>query len=301
MKKSSPRKSIFLIDAKFLCYRSAYGLTFTSEKELEIRIFYGFLKTLLSLLKGIKHGKQALQPYTYVLCWDSRHSYRRIAFPGYKRRDDISATQLELIKAISKASKKLRYYLGECGLPSYLSPGYEADDIFGSYVVQNPDTNFVIVTNDEDIFQLLTKNVIIYKLGNKPKTITREDFITNYKIPPEKWALVKAIGGCRSDTIPGVPGIGEKRAIVYIQQCEGKDNFDELPTYCKKIRDNLKDIVFYYTLTKIPYMGKKMKNLPMRKPEIDWENFTRFCQIYSFKSIIVDLARVRPLLECEGE
>ena len=41
-------------------------------------------------------------------------------------------------------------------------------------------------------------------------------FVKKYKIQPAEWAMVKAMAGCDSDEVPGIPGIGLKSALDYL-------------------------------------------------------------------------------------
>lgn len=277
----------FLIDSKYLCYRSVYGLFNLSLQDVERNMFYGFVKTLFSILKGVKlENKKILKPFMLALCWDSRHSYRKMAYPNYKARRPVPENQLKVIEQIDQSIPKLRSWMERIGFINAIYPGYEADDIFAGYIGKYPEFNFVVTTNDEDIYQLLSSRVVVYMLRKKSFVMTRENFIAEYKIDPSKWACIKAIGGCKSDNIPGVPGIGEKKAIKYILS-EGKGEC------CEVIKEYKSDIAFFYTLTKLPYLHGNFPNLTIDKINFNYEEFTKFCQIYNFRSFVMQLGELR--------
>ena len=95
-------------------------------------------------------------------------------------------------------------------------PGYlEADDIMHWCSTQHLDDDFVIVSVDKDLLQLVSSNTKVYNPIKK-----QEYNIVNFEaligIPVEKFVLQKAIIGDVSDNIKGLEKIGIKRAQKYI-------------------------------------------------------------------------------------
>lgn len=255
--------------------------------DVERNMFYGFIKTLISLIKGVKlSSKKIILPFSLVLCWDSKHSYRKMAYPGYKLKKALPEKQLKVMEQMEKSIPKLREWLERIGFINAICPGYEADDLFAGYVNKYPEFDFLITTNDEDIYQLLSKKVLVYMLRKNPFVMTERGFIEKYNIEPRLWACVKAIGGCKSDNVPGVPGIGEKKAIKYMYSI-GENKC------CEVLKEHKRDVAFYYTLVKLPYLRKDFPNLIADKTKINYEVFTKFCQIYNFRSFVMQLGEIQ--------
>ena len=96
--------SIFLVDAKYLCYRSVYALFGMDISSVENAMMYGFMDTLRSLAKGLKvTQKKVIKPSNIILCWDSKHSLRRMAYPDYKKRSKLDDHQEKVIEKIQEA------------------------------------------------------------------------------------------------------------------------------------------------------------------------------------------------------
>jgi DNA polymerase-1 len=279
--------SIFLIDAKFLCYRSVYALFNEPISSVENSMMYGFMNTLLSLAKGLKvTQKKVIKPSNVILCWDSKHSYRQMKYPDYKKKVKLTDQQEEVMAKIREAYPKLMYWCRRMGFTSALMPGYEADDLFAGYVRQYNHKHYVIVTNDEDIYQLLDEHVAIWLLRKKPFLFTEEDFIEKYNVHPTSWAEVKAVGGCKSDNIPGLQGIGEKRALQWVR-AEASEKIR------KSISNRWTEIHNWLKYTRLPYNGVQFKNLSLDPTDIDWDEFTKWCQIYNFKRFIIEYTKFR--------
>jgi DNA polymerase-1 len=287
---TSFNNSIFLIDSKYLCYRSVYALKKTPIDQINSAMYFGFMKTVIGLAKGAKvhKTKEVLHPKEMILCWDSKHSYRKMSYPPYKDKDRSKLTPEEekTLEKINRGTQELVTWTQRMGFVNTYLPGYEADDMFAGYTEKYLNQKFVIVTTDEDIYQLLSANVAIYKPGKKPVLFTETDFTEKYGILPSSWALYKAIAGCKSDNIPGVPGMGPVKTLAYIK--------GEQPEKTRlAMRRNMKLINFYMTLTALPYLGRDFGFTLDARTEINWEEFTRFCQIYNFRSFIMDFVEIK--------
>ena len=275
------RNAVFLVDGKFIYYRSLYALLKTDLDSMESSLYYLFVKTLLSIAKGIQTKRENLIPKPIIICWDSKHSYRKMAFPAYKKKHRTISEDVR--KLIAKSLPNLMNWMHRIGLLNVYFPGYEADDVFAAYTTRIPECCYVVISNDEDIYQLLNKKVCMCKLKKDKKLIyTCSDFEGEHDdIRASDWAYVKAIAGCKSDCIPGVNGIGEKRAIRFI-----KGELDDRSS--KKILDNNRLVLFYYTLVKLPYLNKKLP-VEVVERKFNFEEFTKFCQIYNLRSFIYKL------------
>jgi len=89
----------------------------------------------------------------------------------------------------------------------------------------------VILSGDADLFQLLRYPDV--RIHNFRKEITAEDVEEKYGVQPDYFADWKALAGDSSDNIPGVHGIGEKKAATLLKQYGSIENIpsDEFRTY----------------------------------------------------------------------
>jgi len=171
-----------------------------------------------------------VRPTVCVFAKDSHNEQaeRRKIFPDYKIKrtkekkpeqivlDDIAYPQF------TEVEENILPMLGYTNI--FKTPGLEADDVIASVCKNNPSCEIIIVTTDEDMYQLLTNTVCILN-ARRSKYFTKQDFIEKYGIEPIDWKKVKSVGGCRTDEVPGIPGIGEKTIIKYLRQ--------ELPSHHK--------------------------------------------------------------------
>lgn len=203
-----------IIDSNGLAYRALYSMEGLSYGGRQTGVIYGFLKEILSLSEKFNTNQ-------FIFCWDSRQSYRKLIDPEYKAgRDNIPEDQKQMLAQAHTQFDELRNEI----LPAmgfrrvYLQSGYESDDLIAWLTYRRPD-HYIVATGDDDLLQLLvnqeTHSVQIYSLQKKSIT-TEKDFIAKYGIKPTDWSRVKAIGGCTSDNVKGIPGVGPESAIKYI-------------------------------------------------------------------------------------
>lgn len=97
----------------------------------------------------------------------------------------------------------------------------EADDLIGYYVAhKKPNERIVIVSNDRDLTQLISEDVIVYVQSLKKFVNTKNHTdIMGYNY--QNVVLKKMICGDASDNIKGIKGVGEKTLF---------DNFPEFKT-----------------------------------------------------------------------
>jgi 5'-3' exonuclease len=180
-----------------------------SHEEQKVGIIFGFMRQILTLSKVFDTNR-------FVFAWDSKRSFRRDIYNGYKSRSQRPQDEIVFEKFAFKQFIEIRTKtLQQFGFKnSFIQTGLEADDIIAA-ITQNYKREFVIISGDADLYQLLDTHVDMYS-PKKRKLFTLKDFKEEYRITPDQWVMVKQVAGCRSDTVAGIDGIGEKRAIQYI-------------------------------------------------------------------------------------
>jgi len=122
--------------------------------------------------------------------------------------DDLRS-QIEPIHEIIKAM----------GLPLIVVPGVEADDVIGTLAqqatAQKCDT--LISTGDKDLAQLVNEHVTL--LNTMTKEVLDIDGVKNkFGLGPEQIIDYLGLMGDKSDNIPGVPGVGPKTAVKWLEE-----------------------------------------------------------------------------------
>ena len=171
----------------------------------------GFLKTL----RGVCNK---FSPTKIIAVWEGGGSSRRRSIhPAYKKGkkpkrmnrfygDDIPDSEKNKnyqIASLISLLKKLpicQVYVGDC----------ECDDVIGylcKYALR--DENKVIISSDQDYYQLLNDKTKIYRLGKK-EIVEAEDVVDLTSVSCENYCLAKCLVGDSSDNIAGIKGAGFK-------------------------------------------------------------------------------------------
>lgn len=219
-------KRLFLLDAFALIYRAyfafagnrvdrhgnrASGYTMVNSKGQNTSAVFGFTNTLLELLEKEK-------PSHIAVVFDMPgETNRQVEFTDYKAnrapmpddlRDSIPYIQ-ELVRGFN--------------IPVLGVEGYEADDVIGTLAKKAEKEGYTtyMVTPDKDYGQLLSDKIYMYKparMGNGIDIVAPRDFCEKYGLErPEQFIDILGMWGDAVDNIPGIPGVGEKTAIKFVQ------------------------------------------------------------------------------------
>jgi len=154
-------------------------------------------------------------------CFDDIASLRKSVLPCYKekRKEADSKRDPKLQERVIQCRRLITQLrdeiLPDFGYVPIWQPGLEADDMIAAACKQFRQRRKMIINTDSDLWQLLDHQTTMFSPSQK-QYYTSNWFEREYNIKPKWWSLVKAIAGCTSDNVPGVPGVGEKSAIKYI-------------------------------------------------------------------------------------
>lgn len=194
-----------ICDVSYMAWRSAWAM-----KDLDLGITFGILRDVF-----VRRSH-----YTgFVFAFDFPPYLRASVYPGYKDRDPDPPEKAAMKKVLYKEIRRLREeILPELGYRNVFSQaGYEADDVIAGVVKGMPsEDRAVIVSSDQDLWQLLTPNVEI-RAGLNGQSVTFDSFRAEWGIEPSDWSRVKALAGCDGDGVVGIKGIGEKTAAKYVK------------------------------------------------------------------------------------
>ena len=137
-------------------------------------------------------------------------------------------------------------------IPVVTKPGYEADDIIGTLAFQAEQKGFdqvLMVTPDKDFAQLVSECIHLYRFGRmgRPDSIlTPSEVCEKYGVSRcDQVADILGLWGDSIDNIPGIPGVGEKKAKQLVAQFGSVEN---LIAHSDEIKnEKLRDLVVKYS------------------------------------------------------
>ena len=175
---------------------------------------YDYIRTIESLAKSYKAG-------TIIVCADGGSSYRKEIYPEYKaNRKERYAEQTE------QEAKEFEMFMAEFQdtltlikqkYPVFHFRGVEADDI-AAYITLNFDFDDCwLVSSDKDWDLLINDKVSRFSTVTRKET-TVHNWDEHYDFDIEDYITFKCLTGDKGDNVPGVPGVGPKRAVQLMEQ-----------------------------------------------------------------------------------
>lgn len=206
-----------LLDVNYLAYRAFHSTGNLQHRDNPTGVIFGVLSEALRVMERFQ---------TKLVCWcfDYGQPLRAQLLPQYKsgrKKNRREKTEEELLayEAMKCQLELMRtVLLREIGFRNVFSEqGYEADDIIAKISQELPVPHeSIVVSSDQDLYQLISPTSMNWN-PHKQQLRTEKSFIEEFGITPKDWIKVKAIAGCSSDNIPGIPGVGEKTAIKYLR------------------------------------------------------------------------------------
>lgn len=213
---SIQQRPILIIDSFNLYARSYAAYPTMSMNGYQMGGCIGFLKTLSRIVLET-------QPRQIYVVWEGGGSTKRRAlYSEYKLskkpeklnrfyEDDLPDTEenkkyqvMSLLKMLKKVPV-CQLYAADC----------EGDDLIAYLCMHKfKQDDKIIVSTDKDMYQLLDLQTKIYNLSKK-RVVTKKEIESEFRISTKNFALAKALCGDVSDNIPGIKGLGFKKAVKY--------------------------------------------------------------------------------------
>jgi len=255
-------KNLYVIDGHAHIYAAYYApmrQELTSPSGEPTKATYIFTTALLGLI----HRRN---PDMLAVAMDSKTpTFRAKIYPEYKAHrppmpDDLPV-QIDRIEQILAAMK----------IPVLRVDGFEADDVIGTIAkkAQSHQIDTYICGNDKDLLQLVGEHIFLYNV--KTKEVTNADvLLTNLGITPEQVVDCLALQGDTSDNVPGIPDVGPKTALQWMQKYGSIENlYEHIDEIGGKRGDNL--CKYKDTLT----LSKELITIDCNSPvRIDYDDLT---------------------------
>ena len=257
-------KKLMLIDGMAMVYRAYYALNRNPRMNshgMNTSAVLGFTMTLYDLLKQQK-------PTHCAVAFDlSEPTFRHQQYEEYKANRD------KMPEDIQQAMPYIHSVISGFTIPMVTKQGYEADDIIGTMARQAEEAGFdeiLMVTPDKDFAQLVTDRTHLYRFGRmgKPDTVYYPDDVRrSFDVEsPLQVADILGLWGDAIDNIPGIPGVGEKKAKQLVTQFGSVEN---LIANSDEVRnEKLRNLVKQYADQAL--LSKKLATI-CREVPVEWD------------------------------
>lgn len=229
---SDKRRTFAVIDGNSLMHRAFHAVppTMNAPDGRPTNAIFGFLNMFLKMI-------DAFNPDGVVVAFDKgKPRVRMEMLPQYKAQrppmDPDLHTQFPMIKELLVA----------LNVPILQSEGWEGDDILGTMarLGEQAGCDMLLVTGDRDMYQLVTEhvNVVSTRKGLSDVAIMTPESVDDlyHGITPALVPDFYGLKGDTSDNIPGVPGIGPKKASALIAQY---GSLDEVIAHADEVKGKM--------------------------------------------------------------
>lgn len=229
---SDKRRTFAVIDGNSLMHRAFHAVppTMNAPDGRPTNAIFGFLNMFLKMI-------DAFDPDGVVVAFDKgKPRVRMEMLPQYKAQrppmDPDLHAQFPMIKEL----------LAALNVPILQSEGWEGDDILGTMarLGEEAGCDMLLVTGDRDMYQLVTEhvNVVSTRKGLSDVAIMTPESVDDlyHGITPALVPDFYGLKGDTSDNIPGVPGIGPKKASALIAQY---GSLDEVIAHADEVKGKM--------------------------------------------------------------
>ena len=290
---------LVLIDAFAILHRAFHAIPpLTNRKGEPTNAVYGFVSMILRVVTD-------LRPDSLAVCFDVKvPTFRHKEFKEYQSQRPPMADEL------SSQIQKAKDFLEAAGIPIYLKPGYEADDLLGTIAKKGDFDEVVIATGDKDILQLVDDKIKIYMpiVGlSSAKLFGPVEAKERMGVDPIQIPDYKALVGDPSDNYPGVRGIGPKTAITLLENYPDIDKiYAHLQDLEPKVREKLvkgkKDVILFHRLaTIVKDVDIKIDFKDMKKWSIASKDVLKLFEEFGFKTLTKRIKEVGEKIDQEKQ
>ncbi len=220
-----------IIDGNSLAYRVFHAMPslFNRRKQPSGAVF-GFANLLVKLIVEQK------PKYLAVAFDHARKTFRNNIYEGYKaKRKETPPDLIAQFPIIKEMLQKM-------GVKVFEFAGIEADDIIGT-LDKHSDNQNILVSGDRDLLQLIDDNTTVW-LTKKGVTdiekFNEKALFDKYGLKPSGIIDLKSLMGDTSDNIPGVAGVGEKKALSLLSEYSTLDGvYANIQNISGKLKDKL--------------------------------------------------------------
>jgi DNA polymerase I len=214
---------LILVDGHSLAYRSYFAYAKSKSGGLmtsagvPTSICFGFVKALVEIINSQK-------PDSMAIAFDLRApTFRHEADDNYK------ADRVETPEDFTIDIQNLYLLLRALNLPTITAVGFEADDVLGTLAGRGSRAGYQvkILSGDKDMFQLVSDRdrvSVLYmtsafaQSGPSVVEMNEQGVVDKMGVTAAQIIDYKALCGDKSDSIPGVRGIGDKTAVKLLNE-----------------------------------------------------------------------------------
>ena len=234
----NPNKKIFLIDGSSYLYRAFHAMPpLTTSTGLPT----GAVKGVTNMLRNLRNENPNSH---YLAIFDAKgKNFRHSIYKDYK------ANRPPMPPELREQLAPLKSICNAMGMPVVEIPDVEADDVIATLAVMGAKKGIpmIISSLDKDLMQLVEDPLIkmVNTMNNKVYDVAGVQ--EKFGVHPDQIIDYLALVGDTSDNIPGVPKVGPKTAVKWLNEFKDLEgitqNAENFPGVVgQNLRDSIQDL-----------------------------------------------------------
>lgn len=223
------REKFVVLDGHGLIYRSIFrpGPPLTSPRGEPTRGTYTFCQSLFAMFDKVDASY-----FCVALDSPRRSTFRRLMYPAYKaKREDPDGPPEEVVIQLHRCVE----IIDALRLPSFKVESFEADDVIATLVKRcaSAEVECVVATRDKDMHQLVGPDCRLFD-PTAGEWVGPLDVKQRWGVPADKVVEVMTLMGDSTDNIPGIKGIGKKKALALVKKYGTAEKARKLENLCER-------------------------------------------------------------------
>ena len=234
----NPNKKIFLIDGSSYLYRAFHAMPpLTTSTGLPT----GAVKGVTNMLRNLRNENPNSH---YLAIFDAKgKNFRHSIYKDYK------ANRPPMPQELREQLAPLKSICNAMGMPVVEIPDVEADDVIATLAVMGAQRGIpmIISSLDKDLMQLVEDPLVkmVNTMNNKVYDVAGVQ--EKFGVHPDQIVDYLALVGDTSDNIPGVPKVGPKTAVKWLNEFKDLEgitqNAENFPGVVgQNLRDSIQDL-----------------------------------------------------------
>jgi len=235
---TNPNKKIFLIDGSSYLYRAFHAMPpLTTSTGLPT----GAVKGVTNMLRNLRNENPNSH---YLAIFDAKgKNFRHSIYKDYK------ANRPPMPPELREQLAPLKSICNAMGMPVVEIPDVEADDVIATLSVMGAQRGIpmIISSLDKDLMQLVEDPLVkmVNTMNNKVYDVAGVQ--EKFGVHPDQIIDYLALVGDTSDNIPGVPKVGPKTAVKWLNEFKDLEgitqNAENFPGVVgQNLRDSIQDL-----------------------------------------------------------
>lgn len=258
-------------------------------------------QAVYGVIKSVAELRREYPGYEILVLWDGKAQWRFDMHPDYKSNRANDQKKVAAKEEYVSQKPYITRALNSLGVNQMTVATHEADDMAGYLVVEltkQPGAEIVLITGDRDWIQLVRPGVTWRDIRDDSRVVTLKN-LEKYTGHTTPYAFLegKCLQGDSSDVIPGVGGIGEKGAPVFLAEFgsvrEFWRQFDSGKTFKSKVLNKFataegrKAFLRNFKLMQLLKIDKPEKSaVNLQRGSFNETAFKELCEELAFGSIL---------------